>query len=79
MEKLEKISTEMVITVWRIYLKGKNMKTFKPMGKDGPVGNLIYALFYDNEAAAKKDMESLARLNPDYTWELRKQNQGEEV
>ena len=79
MEKLEKISTKMIISVWRIYLKGKNMKTFQCMGKDGPVGNLIYGLFYDKESDAKKDMEMLAKLNPEYTWELRKQNQGEDA
>ncbi len=65
-------TSETILPAWRIYLKTPSMSRAMALGRGGPVGNLIYALLYPSEEAAKSDAESLIKLNPGVSFEVRK-------
>lgn len=55
-----------------IYGKTSEMKKFKPVGREGLVGNLIFALMYETSQDATFDMKKLQEINPDVRFEVRR-------
>lgn len=57
---------------YMIYAQAKGMKQYRPVGRNGLVFNLIYALMYETLEAVTHDMNELQKLNPDIKFEVRK-------